>query len=154
MRKKLLGMGTVIALFFPNAGMAFDAGMGAVFPAVKVTVYAGDAITAEMISLQPAAGRLSGLGAVATDKQSLIGKIARRTLLPGQPTPLNAIREPFAVLQGKTVSLIFQSGNITITGVGLAMESGSAGDIVNARNPDSGVVIRGVIQADGSLRAQ
>jgi flagella basal body P-ring formation protein FlgA len=52
------------------------------------------------------------------------------------------------------VSFVFQSGNITITGVAQAAESGSAGEIVSARNPDSGALVRGVVQPDGSLRAQ
>ncbi len=125
----------------------------AVFPALKVAAYTGDTITPEMVVLVPA-GHQSVLGSIVTDKESVIGKMARRTLLPGQPIPRNALREPYTVLQGKTVSLVFQSGSITITGVALALESGSAGEIVSARNPDSGIVVRGVVQADGSLRAQ
>ncbi|MGO9461247.1 MAG: flagellar basal body P-ring formation chaperone FlgA [Rhodomicrobium sp.] len=153
MRRKLLPIGAMIALCWPGAAAALDAGGSGAIPAVKVTVYPGEIITAEMIVLR-AGVQLPGLGPVVTDRQSLIGKAARRTLLPGLPIPKNAIREPYVVLQGKTVSLVFQSGNITITGVALALESGSAGDVINARNPDSGVVIRGLIQADGSLRTQ
>ena len=80
--------------------------------------------------------------------------MARRTLLAGQPIPQNALRDPFVIRQGKTVSLIFQSGNISITGIAVALESGSAGEIIGARNPDSGMTVHGVVQADGSLRAQ
>lgn len=154
MRKKLLWLGAAMALCFPPGALARDdSGGAAVFPALKVTAYPGDTITAEMVVLLPA-GHQTGLGNIVTDKESVIGKTARRTLMPGQPIPVNALREPYAVHQGKTVSLVFQSGNITITGVALALESGSAGEIVSARNPDSGIVIHGVVQADGSLRAQ
>ncbi len=153
MRNTLLWIGAIVALNLPAAATASDNGGLAVFAAVKVTVYPGEAITAEMVDLIPA-GHFSGLGSAVTDKESLAGKIARRTLLPGQPIPKSAIREPFVVQQGKTVPLFFQSGSITIIGAALALESGSAGDLINARNPDSGTVIQGVIQADGSLRAQ
>lgn len=149
---RLARMGAVAALFLPWLAAASDNG-ALVFAAVKVTVYPGDTITAGIVELVPA-GQAQRLGDAIADKESLIGKMARRTLLPGQPIPRSAIREPFAIQQGKTVPLIFQSGNITITGIALALESGSAGDIVSARNPDSGAVIRGVVQADGTLRAQ
>ncbi|MGO9485848.1 MAG: flagellar basal body P-ring formation chaperone FlgA [Rhodomicrobium sp.] len=153
MRMKLRRLGVAMALCFPAGAFAYDAGGAAVFPALKVTAYPGETITAEMVVLVPA-GHQTVLGNIVTEKESLIGKMARRTLMPGLPIPMNALREPYAVHQGKTVSLIFQSGTITITGVAVALESGSTGEIVNARNPDSGTVIRGVVQADGSLRAQ
>ncbi len=153
MRKKLLPIGAMMALCLPGLWAASDAGGTAWFPVVKLTVYPGDTITADMVTFKEA-GSISGPGAAVTDKESLIGKVARRALLPGLPIPKNAIREPYVVLQGKTIPLIFQSGNITITGIALALESGGSGEVISARNPDSGVVIRGVIQTDGSLRAQ
>ncbi len=153
MRQKVLSIGAALALLIAQGKIAVADDSFGYLPAVKVIVYPGDTITAEMIVLKPAP-QTFGLGAIVTEKQSLVGRIARRTLLPGRPIPKNAIREPYAVQQGKTVPLIFQSGTITISGVALALESGSAGEVVNARNPDSGIVIRAVIQADGSLRAQ
>ncbi|MGC1587558.1 MAG: flagellar basal body P-ring formation chaperone FlgA [Rhodomicrobium sp.] len=153
MRNTLLCIGAIVTLNLPAAAPASDNGRPASFAAVKVTVYPGQTITPEMVNLVPA-GHFSGLGTAVTDEETLAGKIARRTLLPGQPIPQSAIREPFIVQQGKTVPLIFQSGNITITGAALALESGSAGDLINARNPDSGSVVQGIVQADGSLRTQ
>lgn len=148
----LLRIGAIAALLLPAAAAASESGAAA-YAAVKVTVYPGDTITAGMVELL-AAGQPQRLGDAFTDKESLIGKMARRTILPGQPISRSAIREPFSVQQGKTVPLVFQSGNITITGIALALESGSAGDVISARNPDSGAVIRGTVQADGTLRAQ
>ncbi len=141
------------ALWLLSAGAAFAADGDAMLPVLKHAVYPGDIIAADMVDLKPSAP-IQGASAFATDSQSVIGKTARRTLLPGQPIPKAAIREPYIVFQGKTVPVVFQSGTITITGVAQALESGSAGDIVSARNPDSGVVIRGVVQSDGALRAQ
>jgi flagella basal body P-ring formation protein FlgA len=143
----------MLALCLPGQGLASDAGTATGFPALKLALYPGDTITADMIMMRPAVS-ISGLGAIVTEKDSVIGKVARRTLLPGQPIPKNALRDPYIVLQGKTVPLIFQAGNITITGAAQALESGGAGDVIGARNPDTGVTIRGVVQSDGSLRAQ
>ncbi|HXW22450.1 MAG TPA: flagellar basal body P-ring formation chaperone FlgA [Rhodomicrobium sp.] len=147
-----LQMGAAAALILLPAGSVLADDAAAVLPVAKRTIYPGDTILEDMITLKPAA-QAKGVGAFATDVESLVGKTARRTLLPGEPIPKVAIREAYIVFQGKTVPLVFQSGTVTITGVALALESGSAGETISARNPDSGVVIRGVVQPDGSLRA-
>ena len=145
-----IGATVVLTLLLSCSVLADDA--GAILPVAKRIIYPGDIITEDMISLKPVA-QARGVGPLATDAESLIGKTARRTLLPGQPIPRVAIREAYVVFQGKTIPVVFQSGTVTITGVALALESGSAGEMISARNPDSGVVIRGVVQPDGSLRA-
>lgn len=153
MGKRPLLLAAALNFCFAAGALAYDAGGNAVFAALKVAAYPGEIITADMVDLMPA-GHRTALGSVVTNTESVIGKMARRTLLPGQPIPKNALREPYAIHQGKTVTLVFQSGSITITGVALALESGSVGELINARNPDSGATVRGVILADGSLRAQ
>jgi flagellar basal body P-ring formation protein FlgA len=148
--QRLFKIGAGVALSFLAAAVAAG---GELMPVLKLTVYPGDVITADMIEMKPATAP-QGRAAFVTDSQTLAGKTSLRTLLPGYPIPRTAIREPYVVVRGKTVPVVFQSGTITITGVAQALESGSAGEMVSARNPDSGVVIRGVIQPDGTLRAQ
>ncbi len=148
----LLRMGTAAGLSVLLAGAVLADDAASTFPVPKRTIYPGDTITEDMITVKPAA-QIKGVGALVTDAESLFGKTARRTLLPGQPIPRVAIREAYVVFQGKTVSVVFHSGTVTITGVAFALESGGAGEMISARNPDSGIVIRGIVQPDGSLRA-
>ena len=148
----LLRTGSTIALFLAVAGAVLADDAVAPIPVAKQIIYPGDIITEDMITLKPAT-QIKGVGALVTNVESLIGKTARRTLLPGQPIPRVALREAYVIFQGKTVSVIFHSGTVTITGVAFALESGSAGELISARNPDSGIVIRGIVQPDGSLRA-
>jgi flagella basal body P-ring formation protein FlgA len=148
----LLRTGSTIALFLAVAGAVLADDAAAPIPVAKQIIYPGDIITEDMITLKPAT-QIKGVGALVTNVESLIGKTARRTLLPGQPIPRVALREAYVIFQGKTVSVIFHSGTVTITGVAFALESGSAGELISARNPDSGIVIRGIVQPDGSLRA-
>jgi flagella basal body P-ring formation protein FlgA len=148
----LLRTGSTIAAFLAVAGAVLADDAAAPIPVAKQIIYPGDIITEDMITLKPAA-QIKGVGALVTNVESLIGKTARRTLLPGLPIPRVALREAFVVFQGKTVSVIFHSGTVTITGVASALESGSAGELISARNPDTGIVIRGIVQPDGSLRA-
>ncbi|MGO9984524.1 MAG: flagellar basal body P-ring formation chaperone FlgA [Rhodomicrobium sp.] len=153
MQKAFLRAAAAIVLLLPQAGAALGGGGSVAYPVLKQMVYPGDIITDDMIAMKREA-QLTGFGPVVTDRHMLAGKAARRALLPAQPIPKNAIREPYAILQGRTVTLFFQSGLITITGIATALESGSAGETVNARNTDTGIVIRALVQPDGTLRAQ
>ncbi len=83
---------------------------------------------------------------------ALIGKVARRTLLPGQPVPVNAIRDAYLVNQGKSSLVVFESGGLNITMQAVALDNGVAGDVVKLRNPDSGVIIQGTVERDGTVR--
>lgn len=85
-------------------------------------------------------------------RSSLVGKVARRTLLPGQAIPIIAVKEPDLVKAGKPVALVFVSGQLTITGTGIALQAGGAGDRISAQNTESGALVRGIISSDGSLR--
>ena len=114
----------VLSLSLADCVIAEDAATQ--LPVARRTIYPGDTITDDMITLK-GAGQIRGVGALVTDAESLIGKTARRTLLPGQPIPKVAIREAYVVFQGKTVQVIFHSGTVTITGIALALELGRNG---------------------------
>ena len=81
----------------------------------------------------------------------IVGKVARRTLLPGQVIPLNAVRPPDLVRQGRPASAIYQADGLTITMQVLPMQPGMAGDYIAVQNSDSGVVIKGTVLPDGSI---
>ena len=85
MRKKLLRGIAAMAFCFPAGAVAYDASGTAVFAALKVSVYPGETITPDMVVLMP--GHQSVLGSIVTDKESVIGKMARRALLPASRSP-------------------------------------------------------------------
>jgi flagella basal body P-ring formation protein FlgA len=134
----------------PNAARANEAEIA--LPVPRGTIYPGDAIDAEALSERLFVARTVARGTVFEGREALLGKVARRTLLPGQPIPVNAIREPFAVSQGKPAQLVFKAEGLTITSAAIALQNGSIGDVVTARNVDSGTIVRGTVQADGTLR--
>ena len=121
-------------------------------PVPTVTIYPGDVIENDKIFDRLFIARTVARGTVVETRSAVIGKVARRTLLPGQPIPVNASRDPYAVAQGKTALLVFQSGGLTITSSAIALQNGGIGDSISARNADSGIVIRGIVQADGTIR--
>jgi flagella basal body P-ring formation protein FlgA len=154
-RRCLIAAFTAFALFWQGAPLiagetAPDANM---LPVPSVTIYPGDVISGMLIVERefPTNAVASRFG-VATDRAMLVGKIARRTLLPGSPIPANAVMEPRLVINGARVRIVFAEGDLEIITYGAALQAGSAGDLVSVRNLESGLTISGVVQPDGSVR--
>jgi flagella basal body P-ring formation protein FlgA len=121
-------------------------------PVPTIVIYPGDVIRDTILvdrqfSLEPLAS-----GGVIEDRSVLIGKVARRTLLPGKPIAANAVTEPKVVTNGAQVKVVFQEGGLTITTYASALQAGGVGDIIRVRNPESGLVVSGTVQPDGSVR--
>lgn len=119
------------------------------FAVPRVMIYPGDQITDSMLTDKKLARDSNLHGQSLASREQAVGRIARRTLLPGQPIVLSSLRLPYAVLSGKAVSIIFASGALTITGRGLALQSGAVGDVVAVQNTDSSLIIRGFVTGDG-----
>jgi flagella basal body P-ring formation protein FlgA len=147
-----LAPGLVLAWLACGGGGAASAAEQRTIPVPRATVYPGDAITPELLVERafPAAFLKSRVAVESAD--ALIGKIAKRTLLPGYPIEPNTVTEPDVVSKSVPVQVVFQSGGLTITTVAAPLQNGRVGDAVSARNVDSGITIRGVVQADGTIR--
>jgi len=122
-----------------------------VYPVPRTTVYPGDAITRDILEPRSFRFRKGVVVPYVKSANELVGMVARRTLLPGKPIARSSLRERDIVQRGQTAHIIFQSGPLTISGYGKALEPGSVGDIIALRNVDSGTIIRGQVQADGSI---
>ncbi len=121
-------------------------------PVPNVTIYPNDTIRESWIVEHDfSASPFPPKGGVIDARAALIGKIARRTLLPGMPIPVTAVGEPRLVSNGERVRVVYTEGGLTITTYGSALQAGGAGDVVSVRNLDSGLTISGVVQPDGSI---
>jgi flagella basal body P-ring formation protein FlgA len=120
-------------------------------PTPRVVIYPGDIIQDDMLSDLPA-DAVRGVGPFAETRSAVIGKMARRTLLPGVTIPLAGVDVPRLVANGAEVKLVYIDGGLTISAVGMALQDGVAGDLVKVRNDDSGVTVTGVVQPDGAVR--
>jgi flagella basal body P-ring formation protein FlgA len=142
-------LGAILVAVLPaTAVLARDV----VLPVPRVTVYPGSVITEAMLVDKAFRGRDYEAPGLAATRQELVGKVARTTLLPNTPIALGGIREPFAVQQGQPAVVYFKSGALIISSVALPLQPGAAGDVISLRNTDSGTTIRGVVQADGTVR--
>lgn len=133
------------------------AGQGAhaeerVLPVPAVTIYPGDIINESMLKDRSFPETYRFRTAVIESPRVLAGKAARRTLLPGEPIPMNAVDDPKLVTRGVQTAIIFEEGSLSITGVGIPLQSGALGETIQVKNVDSGRIITGRVQADGKVR--
>ena len=145
-----VGIVIALAMTLIGAGLALAANLD--LPVPRVTIYPGDTISADQLIDRAFIAHTVTRSSVFDDRQALVGKVARRTLLPGQPVPVNAIRDPYLVNQGKSSFVVFTNGGLTITTQAMALQNGAAGDVVTLRNPDSGIIIQGTVERDGTVR--
>lgn len=121
-------------------------------PVPSVTIRPGEVIRDEMITERAFAPNLLGVALFIDGRQAVVGRMARRSLLPGQPIPTNAVDEPWAVARGAIVKVIVEDNGLSIATYGAAMQSGAAGALIPVRNTDTGVIIRGIVQPDGTVK--
>jgi flagella basal body P-ring formation protein FlgA len=120
-------------------------------PAPIQVIYPGDVIRDSMLTDIAVDDLPGGNSSFIETRAALIGKIAKRTLLPGRAIAATSIENPRAVANGAQVKLIYRDGPLTIVTFALALEPGAVGDIIKVRNADSGLTISGTIQPDGSV---
>ena len=120
-------------------------------PSAKAVIYPGDIINDEMLVDVMAPATDSG-GPFAQSRLQLVGKMARRTLLPGRAIPLHAIDNPRVVRNGAEVQMVYVQGDLTIVTSGAALQDGGIGEVIKIRNSDSGVTVVGTVGADGTVR--
>ena len=121
-------------------------------PVPAVSIRAGELIREDMITERVFAPNVLGVAMFIEGRQVLVGRMARRTLLPGQPIPTNAVEDPWTVARGAIVKVIVEDSGLSIVTYGSALQSGAAGAIIQVRNTDTGVIIRGIVQPDGTIK--
>lgn len=128
------------------------AGEQRILPVPAVTIYPGDTITESMLKDRTFPENYRFRTAVVESPRVLAGKTARRTLLPGEPIPLNAVDDPKLVTRGVQTAILFEEGGLSIIGVGVPLQSGTLGETIQVKNVDSGRIITGRVQSDGRVR--
>ncbi|WP_281024045.1 flagellar basal body P-ring formation chaperone FlgA [Microvirga flavescens] len=121
-------------------------------PVPTITIYPGDEIRAGMLRERSFPLGYQPRGAVIDTPLAVVGKTARRTLLPGEAIPVNAVDDPKIVSRGVPTQIVFEEGGLSITAMGSPLQSGGLGEQIRVRNTDTGRIILGTVQADGRIR--
>ncbi|ERP97910.1 flagellar basal body P-ring biosynthesis protein FlgA [Labrenzia sp. C1B10] len=142
----------VLVMIF-STGAAKAAG-GIDLPVPRQTIPAGTEITHQDLIERLFPTRTAQQFAVSTNRGQLVGMVARRTLLPGQPVPINSVEKPVLVRRGEPARLVFREQGLVIIMQVEALQNGGAGNFVRVRNVDSGLVVSGRVQEDGTIRVE
>ncbi|MGU3358998.1 flagellar basal body P-ring formation chaperone FlgA [Methylobacterium sp. M6A4_1b] len=137
-------------------GLALLAGPAAaddlLLPVPTVTIYPGDTIKAAMLRVQAYPDTFKARTAVVDAPMAIVGRVARRMLLPGEPVPVNAIDDPRLVSRGTPTQIVFEEQGLLITAVGAPLQNGGLGDVIRVRNTDTNRIVLGTVMADGRIR--
>lgn len=103
---------------------------------------AGERIASEdLVVEQIALG--GGAERFALSLDQLVGRMAKRNILPGQPVELRSLERPAAVRRGAGITVQVHAGPMVVTMKGEALEDGAVGDSVRVMNPASSQVLVG-----------
>ena len=127
-------------------------GSGVALPVPSVTIMQGDVLSDELIIEERFLANARQIQNFHTSREAVVGKVARRVLPAGHAIPVNALREPWVFKEGDRISLEFTSGGLSIEATGIALEPGIAGKLISVRNADTGIIVRGVVQASGRVQ--
>jgi flagellar basal body P-ring formation protein FlgA len=141
----------LVAALLLRATLAPAVAEDRMIPTPSQVIYPGDIIRETMLTDVSVYDIPNIDGQLVESRAELIGKVAKRTLLPGRAIVALAIENPKAVANGAQVKLIYRDGGLTIITTALALEAGGVGDTIKVRNSDSGSTISGTIQPDGSV---
>lgn len=136
----------------PPAAAAAPMAAGVPVPVPAVTLYPGDSLASAAFGSRMVPQELVDRGGIIAREEALAGKVARRTLPAGQPVPTNAITDATVVTKGVATRVHLKAGGLAISGYALALESGPVGAFIRLKNMDSGQIIVGQVEADGSVR--
>jgi flagellar basal body P-ring formation protein FlgA len=150
-------MKSIVQIALTAIAMAFATSQSAmaeerILPVPSVTIYPGDTINESMLKDRAFPENYRYRTAVVESPRVLTGKMARRTLLPGEPIPMNAVDDPKLVTRGVQAQIVFEESGLSIMGIGIPLQSATMGETIQVKNIDSGRIITGRVQSDGRIR--
>ncbi|NDW07061.1 flagellar basal body P-ring formation chaperone FlgA [Jiella pacifica] len=145
---RIAGLGLATSLAGPLAAAELT------LPVPSAIIYPGQGIVERGLSTGDFIVKDDKVGLFVLEERMLEGMVAKRTLLPGNAIRVTDISLPDLVTAGSQVTLVYRETGLFITGLGTALRSGAMGDAVTARNLDSGIVVSGVVEADGTIRIE
>lgn len=121
-------------------------------PVPAAVVYAGDQIVQGMLVDKPFSVPDAAAKNYVLGRRQIEGLYAKRTLLPGKPIPLAYVKQKDSVVQGVLTKATFEMNGLVISTFLIPLQSGVAGELIDARNPEYGRTIKALVKSDGSLQ--
>lgn len=84
-------------------------------------------------------------------RERAIGMQTRKQLRAGQPLKSADLGKPDRVTRDQSVTLVYETPGLYLTGRGKALESGTEGDVVNVLNLQSKRTVQGIVIGPGQI---
>lgn len=81
-----------------------------------------------------------------------LGQALRHDLPPGQPLATGDVVRPVLVARSSAVRMHLDSGEISLSAQGLALEDGGLGETIRVQNPSSKAVVLATVTSPGEVR--
>jgi flagellar basal body P-ring formation protein FlgA len=120
-------------------------------PVPAAVIYSGDQIVGGLLVDKQFSVPEAAAANYVLQRQQVEGKYARRTLIPGKPIPLSYLKLKDSVVQGVLTRATFRKNGLLISTFLIPLQSGSEGELIDARNPEYGRTVKALILLDGSL---
>lgn len=78
--------------------------------------------------------------------EQVIGMQARRNISTGVLIRSSDLSKPTLIRQNDAVSIMYNSNNIKLRTVGIALESGAIGDNIKVKNESTGIIVHGTVK--------
>lgn len=91
---------------------------------------------------------------ILRSERDIVGKEAKRILLPGRPIASHSVVEPRAVLRGDSVTISYANGILDLTAPGRALEEGAVDDFIRIVNLQSSKTITARVVQGGLVRVE
>lgn len=144
---------TLSICFFSTCASMVSGSENLPIPVPKHIIYAGQQINPGLLRDRYVPQKYLNRVSVVTSHSEIVGKVAKVTLTPNRPIPSNAITEPHVVNVNVRTVLKFNRGALSITAEVLPLNAAREGETVRARNLQTGVIVFGIAQRDGTLLA-
>lgn len=120
-------------------------------PVPKVTLNPGVVIDLGMLEQKRFQTQRVDRFSVIPQSSELLGKEVLYTLHPGDPINRSSIARREVIKRGDPAQLIFNEQGLNIIAHVEPLEDGIVGDIIRVRNLDSGIVVRGRVEPNGTI---
>ena len=128
---------------------------GRVFEAITIPVLGNRVAVGEIVQESDLAYRKVRVEKVArnmiTDASALIGQSPRRPMQLNRPLRAGDLGTPVLIDKGAIVTMVFQSGPISLTATGRALEKGGQGDVIRVLNTRSRRTVEATVEQPGKV---
>lgn len=89
-----------------------------------------------------------------TELNKILGLAVKRQLAPGTAITDSMLEKPILIKRGQTIRIVAQTGHITVSAPGIALQNGSQGQFIRVQNINSKKMITGQVVDEATIQTQ